>query len=62
MRSLQADEIVAAVDGGAEHDAVAGRTQRVDGVDQQRRRERRAVAVDEARAVVTRGDQILRRV
>src|SRR5215469_12152747 len=59
VRMFEADQIVTAVGGGTEDDAIARGAQPRDRLHQQRGRKRRAVGIDEAGAFVSTGNQVL---
>ena len=58
MRLLEADQVIAAILGRAEHDPVARHCERVGGLDEHRSRQGRAVGVDEACRAISGGEQI----
>ena len=57
---LEADQIVATVAGRSEYEPVAWPSQGLNGLDEKRGRQRRAVAVDEKHAIVRHGEQVAR--
>src|SRR5712692_3228561 len=52
MRKLESDQIIAAIGGGPQNHPVAGPPKRLDGVAQQTRRQRRAIAIDQGDTVM----------